>query len=212
MNHDLILLDIDTQEDFFLPAGSLYTGAAEVIRTNIYKLFGWAKRKEIPIISTTLRLTPGAAGPYGTRSYCQQSTHGEMKLSRTRLMHSVNLGIRNISDLPGDLFEHYQQVIVERSFMDVFRHQRLERLIMQNRHARFVVCGAGLCRSVVQAVIGLCARGIPTIVPVDSVLNIVNDDTQMVWKRMLAKNALLTHAHEVTKSHSKLFESLKIAS
>ena len=214
MEQKIILLDIDTQEDFLLPAGSLYTGQAELIRSNICKLFGWAKRNCVPVLSTVLRLSPNQAGPYGTRKHCIDATHGELKLSQTLLKSHVNLGSRNIGDLPNNLFEEYQQIIVERHFMDIFQHHRLERIIMQNRHAQFIVTGAGLCRSVVQAVIGLCARGIRTIVPVDAVLNIINEDTEMVYKRMQAKNAIITHTHEITKLHSKLVQlhERKIAS
>jgi nicotinamidase-related amidase len=59
MDDERMLLDIETQWDFFLPSGSLYTRAAGKAAREIYRLFAWAKGHEIPVVSTLLRVRRG---------------------------------------------------------------------------------------------------------------------------------------------------------
>jgi len=55
MKQEIILLDVETQADFFLPGGSMYTQEAMNVRSQVYRLFEWASKNHHSIISTVLR-------------------------------------------------------------------------------------------------------------------------------------------------------------
>ena len=63
MKYERVLLDIEVQHDFFDPSGSCYTPEARKARANVKRLFQWARRNQIPVMSTVLRVRKGEIGP-----------------------------------------------------------------------------------------------------------------------------------------------------
>jgi len=63
MVHERILLDIETQRDFFEPGRSCYSPDASRAAQSIYRLFSWARIDHIPVISTVLRVRANEHGP-----------------------------------------------------------------------------------------------------------------------------------------------------
>ena len=196
-----ILLEMETQRDFFLPGGSCYKRGAPVVAGKIYRLFSWARRNEIPVISTVLRNRPGQRGPMANVPYCVEGTDGERKLSRTILPRCINLGLRNVTDLPRDIFSRYQQVLFEKRDTDIFLHARLERLITELGPVTFILCGAGVAEGIVQAVIGLRNRGLKVMVAEDAILPLDGELAEMATLRMEAKGALFLPAAEIVELH-----------
>ena len=144
MNPKRMLLDIETQRDFFAPGGACYHAGAGQAAQQIYRLFAWARYCRIPVLSTVLRVRPNGQGPLCDCSHCLEGSHGERKLSKTILSRRINLGLRNTTDLPDHLFRRYQQVIFEKRHTDIFAHARAERLITELPPVTFVLCGAGV--------------------------------------------------------------------
>ncbi len=199
MNYDLILLDIETQRDFFLPAGSCYTPEAADARMNIYKLFDWAKANDQPVVSTVLRLAPGHIGPLANVPHCIEDTAGERKLSKTLLNNYCNLGLRNSTDLPPNIMSEHRQVIIEKRHTDIFSHARAERLITElEDRPGFVICGAGVHRGIAEAAVGLRTRGFPVIVPTDAVVTLGVPEAEYAFQRMDAKGVLFVKTQDVT--------------
>ncbi len=198
MNHERILLDIETQRDFFDPSCGCYRREASDVARNIYKLFDWAQTYRIPVISTLLRVRPGERGPLLDKPHCVEGTDGEMKLSRTLLPHRIDLGLRNVTDLPDNLFERYQQAIFEKRDTDIFAHARLERLLTEIPPATFIVCGAGTGLPIAQAVVGLRNRGFSVVIASDAVLDVNESKAEMAHLRMEAKGAVYCPTAEIT--------------
>jgi len=192
-----ILLDIETQVDFFRAGGSCYTKDARPVVENIYRLFAWARAARISVISTVLRLRRGWIGPLADVPHCVEGTKGERKLSGTVLSRRINLGGRNTTDLPRNLLRNYQQVIFEKRSTDIFHHTRLERLITELPPSVFVVCGAGVAHGIVQAVIGLRRRGFDVIVVEDAILDLPDSLGEMAMRRMDAKGAIFARTCEI---------------
>ncbi|NBB95646.1 MAG: isochorismatase family protein [Planctomycetes bacterium] len=198
MTYDLILLDIETQRDLFLPSGSCYTPQAAEARKNIYKLLDWARTNGQPIISTVLRLPRGHIGPLADVPHCIEDTAGERKLSKTLLNNYHNLGMSNNTDLPPDVFSRHQQVIIEKRHTDIFKHGRAERLVTEsNGNTGFVVCGGAVHAGVVEAAVGLRSRGFTVIVPRDAVVTLDDPRAEYAVQRMDAKGVLMTRTHDV---------------
>lgn len=140
-------------------------------------------------MSTVLRLRPGETSVLSARPHCIEGSDGERKLSRTILSNHIDLGIRNSTDLPVDIFSRYRQVIFEQRSPDIFAHARPERLISQLEAGTFVICGAGMTSGVVEAAVGLRKRGFAVIVASDAVLDL-GGDAPMARLRAEVKGAL----------------------
>jgi len=191
MTPNRILLDIETQRDFFHPAGACYTPHASEVAGSIYRLFRSARKRRLPVLSTVLRIRPGQLGPLAATPYCIEGSPGEKKMARTLLANRINLGLRNVTDLPQGIFRRYQQVIVEKRDTDIFKHARIERLITEMPPTTFIVCGAGVGQGIAQAVIGLRSLGFGVIVASDAVLTTDGPQYVLPMERMEAKGALL---------------------
>ncbi len=198
MKYDRILLDMEIQRDFFLPGGSCYTKSNRRNLDNIYQLFQWARKARVPVISTLLRVRPGEIGPLSSNPHCIEDTRGEQKISRTVLPNSIDLGLRNTTDLPAELLDEYQQVIFEKRDTDLFQHARAERLITQIQPTTFVICGAGLARSISEAAVGLRSRGHEVVVVSDAVVHLNDPMTEMSIRRMIAKDVKFRKTWEIT--------------
>jgi len=197
MDHERIVLDIDTQRDFFLPSGNLYTDASDEAARNIYRIFEWVRTHGIPVISTVLRVRPPDRGPIGERPHCIDGTPGEKKLPRTVLPRRINLGLINSTDLPGDLFGRNQQVIFEQRDTDIFAHARAERLLTELRGSTFILCGAGVAQGVMQAAVGLRTRGFGVIVAGDAIVDFAHPRAEMARLRMQAKGAIFASTTDI---------------
>jgi len=204
MSYDHILLDIETQRDFFSPGGSCYTQAATPVANAIYRLFAWARHNDVPVISTVLRVRPTQQGPLAATPHCIDGTAGERKLARTILPRRVNLGLLNTTDLPDQIFRKHQQVIFEKRNTDIFTHARAERLISEIGDATFVICGAGVSHGIAQAAIGLRSRGFSVIVASDAVLDMDYARDEMARRRMEAKGAVFATTSEIIAPRSQV--------
>lgn len=197
MHHSKVMLDIELQRDFFSPGGTCFSGHSLPAGRNVRRLFRWARRRGIPVLSTMLRLRPARPGPLASVPHCIEGTPGEKRISGTLLARHIDLGIRNSTDLPPEIFERYQQVIFEKRHTDIFRHAGAERLLTELRADTFVICGAGSAHGIVQAVLGLRHRRYKVVLAADAILDLDDPDAEMAWLRMLAKLAIPLTTDEI---------------
>jgi nicotinamidase-related amidase len=190
VNFERILMDIEAQHDFFAPGGSCYTRDASNAARRIYRLFRWARTDNVPVVSTLLRIRRHERGPISDVPHCLEDTEGERKLLRTVLPRRINLGLRNITDVPIDVFDRYQQVIFEKRHTDIFRHAAAERLITDIEAATFVICGAGVAHGIVEAAVGLRYRRFGVILAADAVAEVGDPQEAMAYRRMAAKGVI----------------------
>ena len=190
-------MDIEAQHDLFALGGSCYSPVASERAKQMYRLFRWARTRRIPVISTVLRVRRCEHGPLAAQPHCVDETDGERKLLRTVLPRRINLGLRNSTDLPVDLFDRYQQVIFEKRHTDVFLHAAAERLISEIRAATFVLCGAGVAHGIVQAAVGLRNRGFGVILATDAIVELGDPLEPMAFRRMEAKGVVFAPTAEI---------------
>ncbi len=190
MHYERVLFDIEVQRDFFSPGGACYSSESLPAGRNIRMLFKWARRMDVPVLSTMLRVRPGEAGPLALAPHCIERTDGEKRISGALLARHIDLGIRSSTDLPRNIFEHYRQVIFEKRSTNIFDHPRAERLLTELSAETFIICGAGSAHGIVEAVVGLRHRGFDIILAADAILDLDDPDAEMAWLRMLAKKAV----------------------
>jgi len=192
-----ILLDMETQRDFFAPGGSCYTPETGRAARNIVRLFGWVRRSRMPVLSTVLRVRCSEQGPLASVPHCVEDTEGEQKLPQTILRSCINLGLRNTTDLPEDIFDRHQQVIFEKRDTDIFRHARCERLISQLDTGTFILCGAGVAKGIMQAAIGLRQLNFAVILAEDAVADLGDDRAEMAYRCMEAKGVIFAPTEQI---------------
>lgn len=189
MRFDKVLLDVEVQRDFFSPGGSCFAPPAATAARNVKRLFAWARSRHVPVISAVLRLRADRKGPLSGKPHCVEDTIGEKRLSGTTLPRCIDLGMRGTTDLPVEIFQHYQQVVFEQRYTDLFAHPRAERLLTELEVGTYVICGAGSAHGIVEAVVGLRQRNARIILAADAILDLGDAGAEMAWLRMLAKGA-----------------------
>lgn len=199
MKFERVLMDIEAQHDFFVPTGSCYTKDAAAAARHIYSLFRWARANQVPVISTVLRVRREDRGPLTARPHCIEGSEGERKLLRTVLPKRVNLGLRNVTDVPVGVFDQYQQVVFEKRNTDIFAHAAAERLLTDITAATFVLCGAGLACGIVEAAIGLRTRGFGVILASDAVVALGHPLEEMACRRMEAKGVIFVPTEKIVE-------------
>ncbi len=204
MRYKRILMDIEVQRDFFSPGGSCLSPNSLQAARNIRRLFVWARRSRVPVLSTVLRCRRGRRGPLAPVPHCLEGSNGEKRISGTVLPNCVDLGISHSTDLPEDIFRLHQQVVIEKRQTDVFQHPRAERLLTQLDAGTFIVCGAGSARGIVEAVIGLRQRGFGVVLAADAIVDVGDPDAEMAWLRMLAKGAVPLSTDEIISPPQRL--------
>ncbi len=192
-----ILLDMETQRDFFSPGGSCYVRPASGVARHVGELFTWARRQGVPVISTLLRVRRQERGPLAPVPHCVEDGDGERKIECARLRRRTNLGLRNVTDLDPHIFDRYQQVIFEKRDTDIFKHPRVERLISQLPQTTFIVCGAGVADGIVQAAIGLRSRDFNVVLAADAVLDFDDPRAEMAYLRMEAKGVVFAPTAQI---------------
>ncbi|HET6428694.1 MAG TPA: isochorismatase family protein [Phycisphaerae bacterium] len=190
MRYEPVLFDVSVQRDFFSPGGACYKPSALAAARNIRALFAWARKQRMRVISTVLRVRRDTIGPLADVPHCIEGTDGEKRIYGTVLRSAIDLGMRNVTDLPRNIFDRHQQVIFEMRGTDVFSHSRCERLLTEQDMDNFIVCGAGSAHSIVEGVIGLRSRGKKVVLADDAILDLDDPKADYAWLRMLAKGAV----------------------
>src|SRR5687767_13068311 len=107
-----IFVDIDTQFDFMDPAGKLYVPGAEQLGGPMEKLFTYAARAEIPVLSSVDEHAPDDPEFRQWPPHCVRGTPGQSKLPITIMARSATLHPDEpLPDEPLSLLKSYRQLI-----------------------------------------------------------------------------------------------------
>jgi nicotinamidase-related amidase len=157
----LFFLDIDTQRDLMLPSGPLYVPGAERIVPKLRRLFDFARRHEIFILSSADAHSPDDAEFRELPPHCIKKTDGQRKIDETLFPRPCVFENRPVDRNLLDAIQKNKQIIVEKQSLDVFSNPICERLFRAlPPHA--IVFGVPLEHSVRLACLGLRRMGIKT--------------------------------------------------
>jgi len=164
----LFFADIDTQRDFMLPEGALYVPGAERIIPKLQRLFDFARKNEIHVLSTVDAHTPNDPEFEQFPAHCVQGTKGQKKLDETMMPHPLVLKNQMTDrNLVEDVRKHLQ-IIVEKQALDVFTNPVMDRLL-RILPPRAIVFGVTTEYCVLKACLGLCRNGVQTVLVTDAV-------------------------------------------
>jgi len=134
-----ILIDIDTQVDFMLPEGALYVTGADKIIPNIKRLFDWAQRNKIPIISSVDAHTANDPEFKNFPPHCLKDTDGQKKIPETLIDNHKFVSPED--EITSSIFDEYQQIIFEKQTFSLFDNPQAKEFFEILDAERFIVCG-----------------------------------------------------------------------
>ncbi len=184
-----ILIDVNTQKDFFLAEGNTCIRNHRKVLTNVRRMMAWAKHKDVPVISTC-EVYPnhnGASEP----SYCIDGTEGQKKIRYTLLNNRVNFPADGSTDFSADILRQYRQIVLHKRCVDPFNEPRIERLLSEVRADNFVLIGASAEGAVKAMALGLLQRGKRVSVVTDAVGLLNKREAKLAFRKMRAKGAKL---------------------
>ncbi len=162
-----ILVDVNTQKDFFLDDGRARVGNRRRVLSHIRRMMAFARAKNIPVISIC-EVHPNNNGG-SVIGYCIDGTEGQEKVHYTLLGNRASFAADSNTDLPVDILRRYRQIILHKRCVDPFDEPRIDRLLSEIRANEFLVIGASAEGAVEATVLGLLQRGKKVTVVVDAV-------------------------------------------
>jgi nicotinamidase/pyrazinamidase len=165
---NLFFLDIDTQRDFMLSSGSLYVPGAERIIPKLRKLFDFARKNEINILSTVDAHAANDPEFKQFPMHCVQGSEGQRKLEETLLLRPLVFQNKPIDRNLLDAVRKNQQIIIEKQTLDMFGNPIAER-VLRVMPPRAIVFGVATEYCVKYACLGLRRMGIHTAIVGDAI-------------------------------------------
>jgi nicotinamidase-related amidase len=199
-----VLVDINTQRDFFLADGAVCIRNHRRVLAHIRRLMAWARRRDISVVSTC-EVYPENNGYDGESRYCIDGTSGQLKISYTLLGSRISFPADGNTDLPRDMLRRYQQVILHKRCPDPFDEPRIDRVLSEVCAAEFILVGACAEGAVKAAALGLLQRDKKVSVVIDAVGYHDNREAKLAFRKMEAKGAKLIETRRLAGiSHLRL--------
>lgn len=193
-----IFVDIDTQIDFMLPHGRLYVESAEQLLPLLKQLTQFARAHHIPIISSMDAHTADDPEFQQFPPHCVKGTPGQQKVPETLTSAPVVIPERGSFALPGSA----EQVIVEKSSLDIFSNPNTEVLLAQLKRGELVVYGVATDYCIKAAVLGACIRGYGVKVLEDAIKGLTPESSQQALEQMRKAGAEIISSSSILKSSS----------
>lgn len=190
-----ILVDINTQRDFFLAKGNTCIRNHRKILTNVRRMMAWAKRNDVRVISTC-EVYPNHNGG-DEAGYCIDGTEGQKKIRYTLLSNRASFPADGSTDLPADLLRQYRQIVLHKRCVDPFDEPRIERLLSEVRGDNFILIGASAEGAVKATALGLLQRGKKVSIVADAVGSINKREAKLAFRKMRAKGAKLIETKSI---------------
>ena len=185
-----ILIDVDTQKDFFLADGKACVRNHRRVLANIRRVMAWSRRDQIRIISTVQCHNPN--GHDG--EFCMSGTPGVCKIPYTLRNRRFTFESGDTTDFSRDLLQKNDQLILCKRTIDPFDEPRAERILTEAKASEFIVIGGSTEASVLYTVLGLLTRGKSVTVLVDAVGSRDKAAAEISLRKMRAKGARLVES------------------
>lgn len=165
---NIFFLDVDTQKDFMLSNGALYVPGAERIIPKMRRLFDFARKNEISVLSSADSHAQDDPEFQQFPPHCVQGTDGQRKLDETLFPRPLIFKNSPVDRNFSDVVRKHPQIIVEKQSLDLFSNPVAERLL-RVLPPRAIVFGVATDYCVKMACLGLRRMGIQTALITDAV-------------------------------------------
>ncbi len=183
-----ILVDVDTQKHFFLDNGPICVQNPRCVVRNIRRVAAWAQMKHIHMISTL-------------QTHPSNTIHDNYQAVRCLSLNKINCTLHDsrisydaadCTDVPRELFEKYNQVILHKRSFDPFEEPRADRMFTELEVDEFILIGALVEGAIKATALGLLARWKKVTVLLDATGSLNASAGKLALRHMWAKGAKLT--------------------
>lgn len=181
-----ILIDVDTQRDLFVADGKACVRNHRRVLANIRRVMAWARRDHIRVISTARVHLPQQQS-----DFCIAGTDGICKLHYTLRNRHIVFESGDSTDLPRELLNEYDQIILCKRSDDPFEEPRAERVLTEAKASELIVIGGPTETAVLHTVLGLLLRRKPVTVITDAIGSHEKAAAEIALRKMQAKGAKL---------------------
>jgi nicotinamidase-related amidase len=186
-----VIIDVNTQKDFFLDDGRIRVGNRRRILIHIRRLMAMARVRHIPVISIS------EVHPQNNGGFCVDGTEGQKKLNYTLLNNRASFAADNNTDFPVDLLRKYNQIILHKRSLDPFDEPSIDRLLSEVRANEFIIIGASIEGAIEATALGLLQRGKKVTVVVDAVGARDKQKAKHSLRKIAAKGARLVETRRL---------------
>jgi nicotinamidase/pyrazinamidase len=188
-----VFFDVDTQNDFMLPAGALYVPGAERLLPVIARLNRFAGGHSIPLISDMDAHAEDDPEFADWPPHCVQGTLGQQKPSETLLEKRVV-----VPSAPGKYpIEGARQILLEKQTLDCFSNPNLPWLLEHYAADRYVVYGVVTEYCVRCAAVGLLKTGKRVEIVEDAIRSLREQDAARTIQEFVAGGGTLITVERV---------------
>lgn len=180
-----IIVDVDTQNHFFLDNGPLCVRDHEAVLANIQRIMAWAHAIHMRMVSTVQVCTNNTV-------YCNSYALGGFsarKLKCTLRSKRIRFNAADCTDVPRGLLERYNQVILHKRSFDPFDEPRADRVLTELEADEFILVGTPAEGAVKATALGLLARGKNVAVAVDATGSLNSTAARRALRRLRTKGA-----------------------
>jgi nicotinamidase-related amidase len=184
-----VLIDINTQKDFFRQGSDLCVRNPAGILSHIRRMVAWARHEGIPVIS----ICEVSNGNGNSRAAydCLKVSEGRKKTKYTLLGNHIVFPADDSTHFPPDILRRHRQIILHNRGSDPFDEPRIERMLGEMQVSEFVLIGAGAEGVVEATALGLLHRGKKVTVVVDAVGCQNKGKAKLALRKIKAKGAKL---------------------
>ena len=195
MHEKLAFFDIDTQVDFMLPGGKLYVPGAEEIIPNLMKLMSFARRLEIPVISSADAHAPDDPEFKIWPPHCVIGTPGQQRIPETQFVDTVVVPSRAGAFTPPARWPG--QIIIEKPTYDTADNPNFDAILRALRPRRCLVFGVATEYCVRADALALRKRGFAVDLVVDAIKAITEEGGRKAIEEMGAAGVRLVKTVDV---------------
>jgi nicotinamidase-related amidase len=160
---EFFFLDVDTQRDLMTPSGALSIPGADRIVPKLRRLFDFARKHEVVILSSVDAHAPNDPEFSTLPPHCVIKTEGQRKIDETLLPRPLILENRPLDRNLIEAVRKNRQIIIEKQTLDPFSNPITVRLL-RALPQRAIVFGVPFDLSVRLACLGLRKAGIKTAI------------------------------------------------
>lgn len=172
-----LFLDIDTQNDFMLPAGALYAGGAERVILAVGALNRFAVERGFPLVSTACLHLENDAEFREWAPHCVVGTVGQLKPAATLVGHG--------------------QILFTKQHTDVFRSASFLPLLQEHAATEYVVYGVVTEVCVHLAAEGLLATGKQVTIVSDAVCALSEEAGEKFLQQFVRAGGVVATSSEI---------------
>jgi len=193
----LAFFDVDTQFDFMDPAGRLYVPHAEEIIPQLVRLMSYARKRNIPVISSADAHAPNDPEFKTWHPHCVSGTRGQRRLKETSLPGAVRIPMSS-----GPFLTPRQwppQIIIEKDVYETAANPNFDTILEALGPRRYVVFGVATEYCVRADVLALRERNKRVDLVVDAIKAITEEGGREALEEMANAGAKFVMTNDICK-------------